>query len=132
MDILKLVRADAEKRLVGSLRSRRAEGVAAALQELVEASLPDPGMPKSRVRRAHPAAAGNPHRVWRWVTHDGLVHLVCQALPDWKTIAVSALVTHPGVMGRSEVVYRDVTDRAESVGLLVQAALKQLSYRNLG
>jgi|GEM_PF-3827819 len=132
MDVVKLVKADAERRLAGALKTRRGERIASALQEIVEASLPDPGMPKSRIRRAHPAAAGNPHRVWRWVTRDGLAHLVAQTLPDWKTIVVSAHVTFPGISGRSELLYRDTTDLPEQVGLLVRAAVRQLSYRSLG
>jgi hypothetical protein len=129
MNILQLVQADAERRLAAKLKSRQSSGIASAIQEIVEATLPDPGMPRTRVRRAHPVARGRPHRVWRWVTSDGLANLVCQALDDWKSIEVSAHVTFPGVTARTELVYRDVTSDPKHIGTLVDAAVRQLRYR---
>jgi len=129
MDIVRLVKADAERRLAGALKTRKNERIAAALQQIVEASLPRPGMPHTRVRRAHPAAKGHPHRVWRWVAGTGLVHLVVEALRDYQTIALTAYLTHPGVSSRRETLYRDVTDVPENVSQLVAAALRQIQRR---
>jgi len=129
MDFVKLVKADAERRLAGALKTRRGERIASALQEIVESSLPRPSMPHTRVRRAHPAAQGRPHRVWRWVAATGLVNLIAEALDDFRTIAVTAYLTHPGLSGRRETLYRDVTDNPENVGMLVAAAVRQIQHR---
>lgn len=129
MDILKMVLADATKRLAGALKTQRNERIAAALQEIVESSMPRPSMPHMRVRGAHPAAKGHPHRVWRWVGASGLIHMVAEALGDYRTIALTVYVTHPGVSGRRETLYRDVTDQPEQVGALVAAALRQVQRR---
>ena len=129
MDIVRLVKADAERQLAGALKTRKNERIASALQQLVEASLPRPSMPHTRVRRAHPAAKGHPHRVWRWVAATGLVHLVAEALDDYETIALTAYLTHPGLSGRREMLYRDVTDQPGNVGGLVAAAVRQIQHR---
>jgi hypothetical protein len=129
MDIVRLVKADAERQLAGALKTRKNERIAAALQQIVESSMPRPRMPHTRVRRAHPAAEGRPHRVWRWVAGTGLVHLVAEALDDYQTIALTAYLTHPGLSGRRETLYRDVTDAPENVSGLVAAAVRQIQRR---
>jgi hypothetical protein len=129
MDIVRLVKADAERQLAGALKTRKNERIAAALQQIVESSMPRPSMPHTRVRRAHPAAGGRPHRVWRWVAGTGLVHLVAEALDDYQTIALTAYLTHPGLSGRRETLYRDVTDAPENVSGLVAAAVRQIQRR---
>ena len=128
MDILHEVRADAERRLAGALKSRKSKKVGAALQEIVESSLPRPSMPHNRVKRAHPMASG-PHRVWSWVDRTGMVYLIAEALPDWQTLTVTVRMTRPGISGRSDVVYRDETQHPEQLQLLVQAAIRQLQHR---
>lgn len=128
MNILHEVRASAERRLSGALKSRKPKRVGSALQEIVEASLPRPRMPHNRVKRAHPMATG-PHRVWSWVDRTGMVHLIAEALPDWKTLSVVVRLTHPGLSTGSETIYRDVTDDPAKLSLLVQAAVRQIQHR---
>ena len=128
MNILHLVRADAERRLSGALKSRKAKRAAAALQEIVEASLPATYMPHERIRRAHPMASG-PHRVWRWVSATGMVHLIAEALPDWESVAVTVRLTHPGLSGKGETIFRDVTDDPKRLGDVVASAIRQLKHR---
>lgn len=128
MDILHEVRADAERRLAGALKTRKPKRVGAALQEIVESSLPKPSMPHNRVKRAHPMATG-PHRVWSWVDRTGMVHLIAEALPDWKTLAVTVRLTQPGLSGRSETIFRDVTDDPANLSVIVQSAVRHLQHR---
>lgn len=128
MNILHEVRADAERRLAGALKTRKPKRVGSAIQEIVEASMPHPRMPHNRVKRAHPMATG-PHRVWSWVTGTGMVHMIAEALPDWQTLAVTVRLTHPGLSTRHETIFRDVTDNPANLSLIVQAAVRHLQHR---
>lgn len=122
-----LVQADAQRRLAGALKSKNPQRAGAALQEIVEASLPATRMPHERFRRAHPMASG-PHRVWRWVFGSGLVNLVVEVLPDWQSVEAKLLLTRPG-LGGTETVYRDVTTDLDGIDRLVSAAIRQLQHR---
>lgn len=128
MNILHLVRADAERRLSGALKSRKPKRVGSAIQEVVESSLPRPRMPHNRVKRAHPMATG-PHRVWSWVERTGMVHLIAEAMPDWKTLAVTVRLTHPGLSARHETIFRDTTEDPAALGSIVEAAVRHLQHR---
>lgn len=124
MDVLRYVRADAERRLSGALKTRKPKRICSAIREIVEASMPATHMPHERVRYSPKAAGGNPHAMWRWVSMTGLMNLVVEAYPDWKTLAVSAYVTRPGLSSRRERHYRQTTERPEQLAQLVGSALQ--------
>lgn len=124
MDVLRYVRADAERRLSGALKTRKPKRISSAIREIVESSMPATRMPHERVRHSPKVAAGNPHVMWRWVSMTGLTNLVVEAFPDWKTLAVSVYVTRPGVSSRRERHYRQTTERPEQLAELVASALR--------
>ena len=124
MNVLRYVRADAERRLSRALQARKAGTVTSAIREIVESSMPRTSMPHQRVRHSPKVANGNPHAMWRWVEATGLMNLVVEAFPDWKTLAVSVYVTRPGVSTRRERHYRQTTERPEDLPQAVASALR--------
>jgi hypothetical protein len=119
MDLLRRVIADANDRLARGMGRHDREQVGRALQELIEARLPDPRMPKGRSRDLR---NGNPHRMWRWVGRDGMVLLVAEVLPDWQHIGVSAYLS-TGL--QSHRLYRDV-GKPKDLALMLGSALRHL------
>lgn len=117
MDLLSRIVAEASDRFVRALERRDREAVERALRETVEGTLPDPRMPKRRVRDIR---NGNPHQMWRWVGRDGMVSFLVEVW-NWNAIELSVYVTSLA----TRQVYRDV-GRPDALVTMLTLAVRHL------
>ena len=129
--ILQSVEAEAKDKLNRAMQRRDLVAAKSALQEIVEAKLQDPKMPRQRITRNYPGIGGA-SVAWRWVTATGNVTLVANvpAGKSWDSIVLSAFVTYPGVRTRPRLVFRNSIQDPGAFSSIVEQAIHQIV--NLG
>jgi hypothetical protein len=95
-----------------------------ALRRYVEATIPNPRMPRQRIDTVW-RRTGTPHVAWRWVSARGHVTLVVEA-PAFRSLVVSVYSARPGVDARPHLLFRNETQELESLRSMLEQATRQL------